>query len=276
MTLSVPTEQWESLVTHVQPCTVAEGDIKTVSVIPKNGQVKAETLEPRPSVTLEEDLDEQESNDSTLIDGDTGRWFYREVYTAFLDAIQETPPTASTDITRCLVSEDGIQIACRVEFAVPASDVELYEPLAEYFREQGRIDDDEEFAFGELDKCWESNFDDWDGWETDGTMYKRTPRPYDYWSAGEDSDKVEPVDEESWAEFASDSDAEAELIRDKEKHLIHFHPSNYGVDEDHFLVQWFKQAEEHFKNSVETSGECSLNSVAVNPDYTYLTGTITL
>ena len=292
MSAEIEKATWNKLCEKLAPSTKASGEIEKVVVKLRNGGIVATTCEPRPSiedVSFDESQEppfesnsgeesEIEQNEEVFIYEDFGIEIKTLIDDCLESAIRDTPVNCSVEFRRAILDDEYIRPVFRVNVGLSSNKTNLYTELADALVANERIDSRQEFAYGSIDKCWyndgERGFTE--GWEFDGTLYRYTQEPYRWWSEGPDTD--EPSDMDAWAEFASETESEREQVRNRDRHVVHFHPMERGLSKDNSYVQWFNKAEDILYDKIELSGSeesFRLNSVRLDESGVNLEGSLT-
>lgn len=273
--MKTPSDIWEKLSSEVEPYTVAEGDIKSISISFKEGGVVATTLDPMPTVDQDEDfpsaedVDEIPENESVFIYEDYGvklkKMILEEYHTKF-----DNSEIVEHEIVNTTVTKESIETSCRFSVTLePDESQYVYDGLAEGLVANGEIDNKSDFAFGTIRRAYytEDGLLE-DGWEFDGTIYRYTDEPYEWWS--------EPENIEEWADFVSDSEREREHELNKERYIVHQHPTEHGLDDSNSYIKWFKDTQEVLRKTVDANEEVYLTRVSVDNSRAKLWGSIKL
>lgn len=266
--METPRNIWNELTDVLEPVTVAEGEIESVRVSVCNGGVKVRTSEPIPTPDYEQDIsdfdpeedDPQEhikefrerreeidpedmpENEEIQLYNDFAIQLKQLILDRVEDAIVDTPHLSSVSVTRCTVTEENMSPVVTLTSRVNG-DTEVKDELATALVDTDTIEKAGKLAYGSVDSVYYS--DDQigdDGWRFDGTLYKYTDEPYDYWAKGSDTDYPRNMDE--WAEFASETEGRKQHILEKETHAVHFHPMKRGLPDDNPLIQWYKSVQD--------------------------------
>lgn len=268
--MKTPEGVWNDITEILDPVTVAEGEIESVRLTVCNGGVNAKTAEPIPTPDYDSDVgefdpeedDPQEhieklqertkditeedlpENEEIKLYNDFGVYLKNLIFDRLEEAVISTPPRSSCSVVRCTVTEDSISPVVTLKNRVNGESW-VKDDLATALDESGRIESEEKLAYGTVDSVYYDDgyhLSDDEGWRFDGTLYKYTDEPFDYWSEGHDSDY--PTNMEEWAEFASDTEGRKEHILNKETHAVHFHPMERGLSDDNPLIEWFMDVQD--------------------------------
>lgn len=290
------TKVWENLVEKVSPVTVSDDPIERIIIHLEQGGVKAtasipnsfntksqnnvqpEEQKANESMKFEKsDVEEEdyERNGSVFIYEDFGIEIKQKILEALSDAIVDASIPFSYNLVRCTVTKETINPV--FEISHRTSENWIKDDLAEVLSEEGRIDKKPDLAFGRIDNVYKSeglgfNDEDSEGWEFDGTLYRYTHKPFEYWS--------QPDNMNEWVDFASDSEDTKQVVRDRDEHLVHFHPMKHQLDDNHPYIQWFKKVEHHsvseYTLDYETVESFKLAEVSVDDTGAVLSNTMIL
>lgn len=277
--MKTPRNVWNELTDVLEPVTVAEGEIESIRVSVCNGGVKVKTAEPIPTPDYEQDIgdfdpeedDPQEhiekfreqreeidpedmpENEEIQLYDDFGIQLKQLILDRVEDSVVNTPTLASVSVTRCTVTEDNISPVVTLTNRTNR-DTEVKDELATALVEAGSLESEEKLAYGRIDSVYynDGEIGD-DGWEFDGTLYKYTDKPYDYWEKGADTDYPRDMDE--WAEFASETEGRKQHILEKDTHVVHFHPMKRGLSDDNPLIQWHKSVRDKALSNYEFNND---------------------
>jgi hypothetical protein len=272
---------WESLVDKVKPATIPEEPIESIGVSIQEGGIKAVTLDPIPtydfdhideeidikqddiselqrkldkeSENMEENPEDYPENEEVFIYEDLGTDIKGMIMERLSDALLDAPVLSSCEFVRCTVTEEEISAVFELSYHIDKNWIK--DDLAEILADEGRIDSSSDLAYGSIDTvyCSDSDISSFSGWTFDGTLYRYTETPFEYWSAGRDTDYPTNMDE--WVEFVSESKEEKAVAKNRDKHVIHFHPMKNQLDEDDPYIQWFKRVEELSMEKYEVDEE---------------------
>lgn len=284
---------WNRLCEILEPATVSEKNIQRIIAFPNKGTLTVKTVVPSAFDTTQqqepsEGIFEQDETGFSLPDSEleveTNKELSIHEYPAptLLNALYKAQENAVVSTSRfCSIKPDKPRAMSITEeqtdflFQISSSYPErheLFDRLADVFEEMGYIEAPDELASGTVNQFYhtdESHIGQ-EGWETDGTAYRYTDEPYEYWNGSE-----KPRDIDEWVEFASETEAKAELIRSRDTHRIHFHPSKWGLREDHPLVEYMHEAERILKRDVSTqSGDIHLAELQTTPYKTTIKGVL--
>jgi hypothetical protein len=304
--METDTEIWDFLVEKLKPATVDDSPIKSIGINIREGGIMATTLEPTPTYDynyIDEDFDIEEcdisemqsklkkeeeemqenpekypENESVFIYEQIGNDIKQKIMERLSKSVSSTPTLSSTEYIRGTVTED--KMSAVFEISHHSNEEWIKKELGEILTEQGHIDKPDELAYGTIDNVYsnERSESSFSGWEFDGTLYRYTDAPFEYWSKGQNSEY--PTNMAEWEEFASESEIEKSIVKNRDKHIIHFHPMEHQLNEDHPLIQWFKKVEELSLSQYEIQEEYiesfRLSAVSMDDSGVNLRNTIVL
>lgn len=244
--MNIKPDLWDALVDAVGPSTHRDGEITHVSITPTNGGVLAKTLRTEseedevPDSPFETLGGEAVENEEVFLYEAVGQKLKQRVYSTIDEVLVNTSAFSETVINYVTAEEEDLTVvfSIRINF-VDGHVTEAFEGAAE--EADGFIDSTGEFAYGEISSV--SYNEDRESWSTDGTLYEYTDAPYEMWG------NLSSMEE--WIAFAADTEAEAEQIRRRSRHVNHTHPTKEGLLENHPIVQWYKSVEEEVEDMIE-------------------------
>jgi hypothetical protein len=275
--MNTPSHVWEKLSSEVEPSTVADGEIETISVSFKEGGMTATTVEPIPDINTSsedgfpsaENIDEIPENESVFIFDDYALELKERILENYHSKF-ENSDLLEYEIVNINVTKDTITAVCRFSISLVEDEAEeLYGELADALVENGEINNSDEFAFGTIDKAHYTGDEFIEkGWEFDGTVYQYTDEPYNWWA--------EPDNIEEWAEFVSDTEIGRQQELNRDEYVVHLHPSEYGLDESNSYIEWWKDAKESLRERVNCTEKLYLTKVSVDSSRAKLWGSVKL
>jgi hypothetical protein len=293
-------EVWEQLCDILEPATVSDDEIRMVRAYPtKRGMnygINLETIEPDafsvresessdepPSPedidfdSVPEETEDIENNESLFIHEEPAPTLIKLMYESLESAIIDTPTFCNiqpNNYSPIVIQEDETEFGFDISITSIGRD-ELFTELRDLMADMDYIENPSFLASATIDSIYETQNSEFgqDGWHIDGTAYRYTKEPYEYWSKSADNES--PVNMDEWVEFSAETEAQANLVRNRDMHAIHFHPRNDGLDNNHPLVQWLTKAEERLyeKFTLECK-EMSLSEVITTPYQTTIQATI--
>lgn len=263
MPINIDSEVWEALCEVMRPTVESDGLIESIRFSSYSPKLKLTVDSPRPS------FESGNQNESLTVHDSISKQIAVDINTWLSESVSETSQFCNTEFRTGVITESGILPFFDVTVLLPER-THLYESLPKTLVDLGYINECTEFAYGIIDTCHYDSIDD--GWRVDGTLYKYTDEPYTYWSRGSNDNYPENMDE--WVDFAGETDAEKRQIRNKDRHLIHFHPTEINVDEENSLVKWFNDSEDAIKSHVSLTNTGNtlfeLREISVTPTQTTL------
>lgn len=286
--MKTPEDLWSKLTEKLGPSTNTVDNIKSVSVKTRTGGIVARTIRgPDQDIEVEsdenespssleeieqslketrEEIEDIETNEDVFIYEEFGLRLKGMIERKVEEVVENTPALTEYDIRRATVTQESITPVVYMSTQVPTSETDLYERLSNILYKQDNIDSPHRFSHGTIDSVYYSESGFSEGWNFDGTLHRLTKEPYKYWSDSSDTDY--PTNMEEWAEFASDSESSREQTLNREDHLIHFHPMERGLSEDHPYITWFNDAEElaedRFEVDEDEVQDMSLSTVDID------------
>lgn len=292
-------ELWERLCDILEPATVSDEEIRTIRAYPtKRGMnygINVETLDPDGFSAQENESSESSSptdvefdsalketediehNESLFIHEEPAPTLIRLMYKSLESAVIDSPTFCSIrpdNYSPIIIREDETVFRFNISVTSIGRD-ELFTKLGNLMADMDYIKNPNLLASATIDSIYETQDSEFgqDGWHIDGTAYRYTKEPYDYWSEGANNES--PVNMEEWVEFSAETEAQANLVRDRDMHAIHFHPRNDGLDENHSLVQWLTEAEERLTHKFTLeSKNLNLSKVVTTPYQTTIEASI--
>lgn len=227
-------------------------------------------IQAKPMIPVEEIQEIEQKEDPVFtFTTDFGIAVKQYILSTVDDLMHENSSKLDYNIYRIIVTPDSGLTIC-VHFTSKTRTEWIFQDLSEALVESKDIEDSSELAYGSITQVHENTNPDselYEGWRFDGTLYKYTQTPYDYWKSS--SEESYPENMKEWAEFASDSKEEEQFILNKDKHVVHFHPSKYNLSALHPLIQWWHKVEEYSKDqysfNTESSIDVSLSQVVTDP-----------
>lgn len=245
--MEISDKEWESLKSYVNPVTYNQNNINSVSLSMKQGGIEAfantQVLD-RSSENkisgeeVKQRLEQIQDNESVFIYGSLGEKFRQRITEDIESAIQNTPVKSKLELDECLITEEEIEISITIKHRViNTGETNLYSELARASYLNGDIDDEEDFAYGVVDNCCQID-DESSGennkWNFDGTLYRFTEEPYDFWS--------EPDNMEEWLDFVSDSEGSRKSEMERDRYTVHYHPAKFRISNNNPYIKWFRSA----------------------------------
>lgn len=232
--------EWEELTDRLNPITVSDDPIEEISLTVKSGGVMAETVLPSSYSNIDfdesvEDIEDMDENEQTLLYDDFGIQLKNKIMDTVESAFTRTPTNASITVSRCIIRENEVQLQCSIIHRIKAEEASIFEELAEACVSNEHLDNVDDLAYGTITQCFHETDDNesFDGWRFDGTLYRYTDTPYEYWKS--------PSNMEEWVDFAADSDGMKEVVKNRKNHVVHFHPTGYGLKSTNPYIEWYQK-----------------------------------
>lgn len=254
---------WLSLCEILEPTVDQEENIESIHAELSNHGIIAHVDEPRDLSNIEEEYD------SITIYEQVGLEIHKKVKNRLKTVISNTPDVCSVDLRHLVINKDHIHIVCEISHSVQEDEYNIFAKVTEIMEEyEGFIDSADDIAYGSINAHKSPNENDL--WDFDGTVYKFTDEPYKYWSKGPDTDQPQNMDE--WIDFVAENKNNRAVVKNRDNHTVHFHPSKFNIDYDHpYIDNWIEinnKVKEQFDiNSYDTF---DLRRIQFNPEYSKL------
>lgn len=273
--MDTPEHIWKKLTNKLEDSTHTVENIRSVSVKIRNGGIVATTIrgpdqefdsenegrEPLEDQDIDEilektkeEIEDIKTNESVFIYEDFGIELKNIVYNKVRNIVRSTPTITSCEIRRVTVTKESINPVVHLEKTVPCSRTNLYEKFSQILSDEGLLESEDEFSHGTIDSVYYSDMGISEGWSFDGTLYRLMEEP---WSERDEEDY--PDDEEEWAEFTSDTESSKIQSMNRDYHLMHFHPMQTGLNDDHPFIKWFENAERIAKEDFEIDNDQAMD-----------------
>lgn len=270
--MDVDKKTWSSLCEILEPTVDDDQEIESVRAELSNNGIIAEVDKPRDFSNIE---DIQEDNRDVMIYEDVGLKIHRKVKDRLKKAIKNTPTVCNINMRRLIIDNNNINIVCNVSYSTQEQEHNIFDKYSKLFEEnEDFIDNSEEIAYGSIN-AHESPSDE-GLWDFDGTVYKYTDEPYKYWSKGPDTDQPRDMDE--WIDFVAENKDEEVIVRNRDEHTIHFHPSKFSIENKHpYISNWIEINNKIKKEfSINSYNSFKLRKVHFNREYSELTLSLVL
>lgn len=267
ISMDINEKTWSRLCEILEPTIDDDEYIETIRAELSNNGIIAEVEKPIDISNIE---DIQEKDKDIMIYEDVGLKVHRRVKDRLKKAIKNTPTVCNIDIRRLIIDKDNINIVCNVTYSTQEEKYNIFDKYSKLFEvNEDFVDRADEIAYGSIDA--HKSPSDENLWDFDGTVYKFTDEPYNYWSKGSNTDQPRDMDE--WIDFVAENKDEEEIVKNRDEHTVHFHPSKFSLKNEHeYISNWVKINNNVKKRfSIKSYNSFKLRKIHFNREYSELT-----
>lgn len=166
----------------------------------------------------------------------------------------------STDtytIQGSILTEDSLKTVVDFSKRISTDKNSLFDELESILSKEGDLKPNERLSHGNINQVYYVDNELDTGWKFDGTIYRLTDKPYNYWAKGPETNY--PTNMEEWYEFASETESEKKQVKNRDTYPIHFHPMKRDLHRSHPYIEWYHNIEQIVRNDLSCSDPFQLS-----------------